>query len=394
MAHDVFISYSSRDKTVADAVCASLESRKIRCWIAPRDVLPGVPYAEALIEGLNQSSLVVLVFSQNSNTSPQVMREMERAVHKGIPIIPFRIEDVMPSKSMEYFVSSSHWLDAMTPPLEMHLQRLADTVQVLLSGGNTSLAEPVPSATSPTTINVKPKNKALPLIVVASVVVALAVIGVIFLTGGFGRLPKGPNLSSPASKPAATSAPGLKAEGLLYEDNFDNPSSGWKKFSDESQDSNYENGEYSLTVKKWNWGNWVANRNAGRFADMILDIDTRLVSGSFQSGYGVVFRVQNDDSFYRCLLSGQGAFRIDKRTGGVIHVLQKYTDSPFINQGNTANHLKVTCKGPQIDVACNGHDLVSIKDTSFSDGFVGVAVTAVEPPATAHFDNLSVRAGN
>ncbi len=112
MAHDVFISYSSEDKVVADALCATLESRKIRCWIAPRDVLPGVPYAEALIDGLSRSRILVLVFSASSNSSPQVMREVERAVNKGMPVIPFRIENVMPSKSMEYFLSAPHWLDA------------------------------------------------------------------------------------------------------------------------------------------------------------------------------------------------------------------------------------------------------------------------------------------
>lgn len=40
--HDVFISYASSDKPVADAVCAALEQRGIRCWIAPRDILPGL----------------------------------------------------------------------------------------------------------------------------------------------------------------------------------------------------------------------------------------------------------------------------------------------------------------------------------------------------------------
>ncbi len=40
---DVFISYSSDDKLIADAICAELESRRIRCWIAPRDALPGIP---------------------------------------------------------------------------------------------------------------------------------------------------------------------------------------------------------------------------------------------------------------------------------------------------------------------------------------------------------------
>lgn len=138
MPHDVFISYSSHDKSVADAVCAKLEADRIRCWIAPRDVLPGIPYAEALIDALNAASVFVLVLSAQSNTSPQVLREVERAVHRGLPIIPFRIEDVALSKAMEFFVSAPHWLDAMTPPLEMHILKLSETVRALLSAGSQS----------------------------------------------------------------------------------------------------------------------------------------------------------------------------------------------------------------------------------------------------------------
>src|SRR5262245_47756102 len=60
------------------------------------------------------------------------MREVERAVHVGIPVVPFRIEDTAPSQALEYFISAPHWLDALTPPLEQHLRRLADTVERLL----------------------------------------------------------------------------------------------------------------------------------------------------------------------------------------------------------------------------------------------------------------------
>jgi len=133
MAHDVFISYSSHDKPIADAICAGLEAAKIRCWVAPRDVLPGVPYGEALIEALGESQILLLVFSSNSNRSAQVMREVENAVDKGIPILPFRIEDVRPSASLDYFVKAIHWLDAITPPLEQHLQSLAGVVRLLLT---------------------------------------------------------------------------------------------------------------------------------------------------------------------------------------------------------------------------------------------------------------------
>ncbi|TAN84399.1 MAG: TIR domain-containing protein [Gallionella sp.] len=133
MAHDVFISYSSQDKPIADAVCATLESRGIRCWIAPRDILPGTDWGGSIIDGISESKLMVLVFSSNANKSAQITNEVERAVHKGLPIIPFRVEDVMPSKSLEYFISTPHWLDALSPPLEQHLGRLADTIKLLIS---------------------------------------------------------------------------------------------------------------------------------------------------------------------------------------------------------------------------------------------------------------------
>jgi hypothetical protein len=128
----VFISYSSKDKVVADATCAMLERRGHRCWIAPRDITAGREWAEAIMDGLTASRVFVLIFSANSNESPQVRREIERAVHHGLLIIPFRIEDVPPHRAMEYFMSAPHWLDALTPPLERYLNDLADVVGRLL----------------------------------------------------------------------------------------------------------------------------------------------------------------------------------------------------------------------------------------------------------------------
>ena len=52
MAHDVFIRYSSIDKTAADIVCSILEQNGVSCWIAPRDITPGLDFAEAIIDGI------------------------------------------------------------------------------------------------------------------------------------------------------------------------------------------------------------------------------------------------------------------------------------------------------------------------------------------------------
>jgi len=146
VAHDIFVSYSTKDKPTADAICAALEANGIRCWIAPRDILPGSDWGEAIIDAIHACRVMVLVFSGNSNASSQIKREIERAVNAGIPVVSFRIEDVMPSKTLEYFISTQHWLDALTPPLEQHLQYLATTMRAMLvqkvDGSGTEVREP------------------------------------------------------------------------------------------------------------------------------------------------------------------------------------------------------------------------------------------------------------
>jgi TIR domain len=132
VGHDIFISYAANDKPTADAACVALEANGVRCWVAPRDIVPGMDWGEAIVNAINECQIMVLVFSSVANESPQIKREVERAAHRGIPIIPFRIQDVSPCKSLEYFISTPHWLDALTPPMEKHLQYLVKSVKVLL----------------------------------------------------------------------------------------------------------------------------------------------------------------------------------------------------------------------------------------------------------------------
>jgi TIR domain len=132
MDFDVFISYSSKDKEIADAACAALEMAGIRCWIAPRDIVPGREWGAAIVEAIDNSRLMVLIFSSGANQSRQIYREVERAVSKGIPILPMRIEDVPPADSLAYYMNAVQWLDAHTPPPEQHLQRLVDATRTLL----------------------------------------------------------------------------------------------------------------------------------------------------------------------------------------------------------------------------------------------------------------------
>ncbi|HET7762786.1 MAG TPA: TIR domain-containing protein [Phycicoccus sp.] len=186
MSHDVFICHSSKDRTLANAICAKLEANRIRCWIAPRDVVPGTEYAQAIVEAIGASRLTVLVFSENANRSPHVHRELERTASHGIPILPFRVEDVVPAPSVEYFISDAHWLDALTPPMEEHLDYLVGTVRLILDREAAEVgAQPQPPASAAPAVATAPSPRptgphrriwfavlaALALVVVAAVVV-------------------------------------------------------------------------------------------------------------------------------------------------------------------------------------------------------------------------------
>jgi hypothetical protein len=133
MAHDVFISHSTEDKPAADAICAILEENGVRCWIAPRDIMPGADWGESIVKGIRSSRVVLLVFSTNANRSKQIKREVEIAADGGVTIVPLRIENILPAESFKYFLGNIHWLDALTPPLEKHLKEVAAKVKAILN---------------------------------------------------------------------------------------------------------------------------------------------------------------------------------------------------------------------------------------------------------------------
>lgn len=116
MKYDVFISYSSRDQKVVEAICAYLEQHKVRCFVAYRDIPKGVVWAEAIVEALDESKMMVVVFSEEFNKSDQVNREIELASEDKKPILTFRISDTMFKGAKKYYLKNINWIDAFPNP--------------------------------------------------------------------------------------------------------------------------------------------------------------------------------------------------------------------------------------------------------------------------------------
>jgi hypothetical protein len=147
MAHDVFISYATAQKSLASQLTEQLEANQIKCWIAPRNILSGTVWVEAIMAAIRSSRLMLVLISAEANKSQQVPREVRQAADNNIPILPVRIEDVPLSPGLWYWLGDTHWYDAFDRAAIQRYDELTDTVKILLSGG--SVAEVATTADTP-----------------------------------------------------------------------------------------------------------------------------------------------------------------------------------------------------------------------------------------------------
>lgn len=129
---DVFISYSSAEKEIAEKVCDLLELEAVPCWIAPRDVTPGSFWPASIVQAVKNAKVMVLLFSKNSNNSDEVSREVTLAASNKLIIIPIKISKGRPSDSMEYYLTNTHWLDATSMPLEQAVSNAVAVIKAVL----------------------------------------------------------------------------------------------------------------------------------------------------------------------------------------------------------------------------------------------------------------------
>jgi hypothetical protein len=141
---EVFVSYSKPDHEAAHELVSQVEAHGIECWVAPRDVQPGAVWAAEIVNAIAAARVMVLVFSTSANSSPQVSREVELAVERGVRVLPFRIADVEPSGSLKYFLAGQHWVDAFPPPLERHYATLCTCLNTFLAAPTNSPPQPDP----------------------------------------------------------------------------------------------------------------------------------------------------------------------------------------------------------------------------------------------------------
>ncbi len=112
MAHQVFVSHATEDAEAASRLCALLEAEGVDCWLALRDISEDSDRAAAILEAIRTADLVLLLFSARANTSPTVLRDIERAIGYERPVLSIHLDAAVPNPSLEYYLNMWQWLDA------------------------------------------------------------------------------------------------------------------------------------------------------------------------------------------------------------------------------------------------------------------------------------------
>jgi hypothetical protein len=131
-ARPIFISYSSKDETVAETICSTLEDRQLKCWIAVRDIYPGDNYQEAIVKAIRGAKLLVLILTKNSNSSNEIKNELALASQHRVEVVPVRVEDIQLSDALTYALATRQWIN-LVRDWEGGIARLASRAAAIVS---------------------------------------------------------------------------------------------------------------------------------------------------------------------------------------------------------------------------------------------------------------------
>jgi hypothetical protein len=449
LAHEVFISHSSKDKAIADAICANLEAAGVRCWIAPRDIAPGEDWPTAITRGISQSSVMVLVFSAHSNSSEDVSRELFLAANSKLVIIPFKIENVEPEPGKQYYLARTHWLDAINPPTQAQIQELVNRVKTLVplmepafmenqtvSGpplGTTVNVDQVKQPTSrlsppSTTKPVSNKGRiswwfwSIPIGVILLGILGWAAFSLFFkhpaspiqptpfpiITPSLTAIPtptKKPTPKAGAADTAQATPTTSVGSVILFQDNFDSNANGWElgKYSNPSGDLDRQiiDGKFRLTlISKQDYFYVLSSVPNFTAKDFLFSIDATIFDTSATLGdlvLGFTLREAYNGGRYEFDFYNDNSYAINLWPSAdpksIKYILTGDMGTAKLEKGIT-NTFAIQANGPTFTFYINGNKIDTLTDTTINEAgsmTLWLGLIKTNQSVTMEFDNLTIQ---
>lgn len=133
-----FISHSSKDKELAQRLCGFLESKGLTCWISSRDILAGNAWAPSILKAIEGAEKMILILTEESNSSQHIARELQHGDKCKIPLIPVMVGDFEASQAVTYFTDNTQFLEWSGSESDTNLEKLFG----ILSGSGDLSSDP------------------------------------------------------------------------------------------------------------------------------------------------------------------------------------------------------------------------------------------------------------
>ena len=176
---------------------------------------------------------------------------------------------------------------------------------------------------------------------------------------------------------------------ILYQEEFDDNTTGWDRIANENGIMDYDGGGYRILVQQPDFNLWSTPEKD--YSDVRLEVDVARVNGPMENRAGLMCRYQNGD-YYFFIISNDGYYAIGKFIGGqtLLLGLAAMQPSEFIQTG-AVNHLRADCIGDTLAFYVNYSQVSAVQDSDFPSGDVGVLAGAFSQPGTdVLFDHFVV----
>ena len=181
------------------------------------------------------------------------------------------------------------------------------------------------------------------------------------------------------------------ASNVLFSDDFSNPNSGWEIGDYSGGSVGYGSGYYFVKTIKTSIN--MYGMNSMNVQDVVIEVDAAQFDApsNNNTGYGIICRLQTGDKAdegYYFRISGDGYYSVDVAVGGTFTSLlsgENWQAASPVIQGDSINHLVVTCNGTYLKFEVNGVTMYSGNDSTFSSGNIGLMGATYEDNSTAEF---------
>lgn len=190
--------------------------------------------------------------------------------------------------------------------------------------------------------------------------------------------------------PLGTQTASANAPMLLYEDDFTDPTSGWE-VSSQGGLKDYYQGTYHIKINDPNIFSWSVIQQT--YGDVSIQVEVAFTGAAEMAEMGLICRMQNNQDFYFFMLRSDGAFAVFKMYQGneIFIGMEGYQFSDAIHTGLNTNEIGAECKGQELSLSANGTHLITVEDSSYQVGDVGVIAGAFDQTdVNVYFDNFSV----